>query len=125
MKSKNSFFKKAFVAFAFVLFSVNIQAQLISGVIRNADHKPLEKVIVKVAGTETQVMTDAEGKFSVMMTLGDASLEISKDGFNSEVVTITKNQQTLNVLLIPDLLSAMNKPLKIKKCRKHTLLSTL
>lgn len=122
MKPVNQRFKKSVIALFLLHFAFSTQAQTLSGIIKNADHKPLAGVSIKIPGTKTYVTSNSEGKFLLTADTETITLEIAKEGFNTELILLGKQIQKVEVLLLPDLASVMDKKIDKKKSRKHPLL---
>ncbi|GAB3758479.1 TonB-dependent receptor [Spirosoma pomorum] len=82
--------------------SVYAQDRRISGQISDGNtNEPLPGANVLVKGTQTGVVTDADGRFTLNVAPGRNTLAISAIGFIGQDVTIG-NQTTLTIALRPD-----------------------
>ncbi len=63
-------------------------ASIISGIVRGADGVPLSGASVKIKGTSAGVSTDADGRFSIDVNIGQ-TLVISYIGYEDEEIVIT------------------------------------
>jgi TonB-linked SusC/RagA family outer membrane protein len=73
---------------------------LVEGVVETSDGTPLVGASVKLKGTQTGTLTDANGHFSLRLPEGGGVLVISFVGYQSYEVNITKDQ-TLRIQLTP------------------------
>jgi TonB-linked SusC/RagA family outer membrane protein len=71
-------------------------------VIDGNDNSPLPGANVVIKGTQTGMVTDANGQFSLNVAQGRDVLTISAIGFAAQEVTIG-NRTTINVNLLPDI----------------------
>lgn len=81
--------KKLAVLFLFssaVVFAQ--QGKEVSGKITNEKQAPLSNVIVKEAGTENSVKTDAEGNFIITLLRDASSLSVENDGFQTQTIPV-------------------------------------
>ena len=74
--------------------------QTVSGLVSDSDG-PLPGATVIVQGTNNGVSTDFDGNFSIQADAGDV-LEISYVGFQTQLITISANQDSISVALISD-----------------------
>lgn len=81
-----------------------LQPITVTGTVADQDNEPLPGVYVVIEGTNTGVVTDANGKFSIQVPNADASLVFSYVGFNSETVAVA-GKSVINVTMIPDITS--------------------
>ncbi|MBN1145118.1 MAG: TonB-dependent receptor [Bacteroidales bacterium] len=81
-----------------------LQPITVNGTVADQNNEPLPGVYVVIEGTNTGVVTDANGKFSIQVPNADASLVFSYVGFNSETVPVA-GKSVINVTLIPDITS--------------------
>lgn len=65
----------------------------------------LPNVLVKVIGTDVEILTDAEGKFSKILAAGTYTFIITCEGFQDLQITdfeiVTGAMKTLNITLVP------------------------
>lgn len=79
-----------FLLFIFILsFSTN--AQSVSGIINNADGKPLSDVLIRDLVSKTHAHTDINGKFTLEQTKTDDSLQISKQGYITQKIKLSSD----------------------------------
>ncbi|MFO7370784.1 MAG: TonB-dependent receptor [Bacteroidales bacterium] len=81
-----------------------LQPITVTGTVAYQDNEPLPGVYVVIEGTNTGVVTDANGKFSIQVPNADASLVFSYVGFNSETVAVA-GKSVINITMIPDITS--------------------
>lgn len=87
--------------FAWMLFSGSTafsQTKTISGVINDESGKPVAGASVKVVQTKVGTTTNENGRFKLSLPAGNATLEISYVGFETQRIKIT-NQAELGVVL--------------------------
>lgn len=75
----------------------------ITGTISGEDGNPLPGVSILIKGTQTGVITDADGMYSITAGKGDV-LEFSFIGMLTEEVTVA-DQTIINLVLVPDVTS--------------------
>jgi TonB-linked SusC/RagA family outer membrane protein len=91
----------AFIAFLLILFSSTVHAQTkITGIVTDADAKPLRGASVLVKGAKAGTVTDESGNFSLTAARG-ASLTFSMVGYESSTVAVG-DQTNLTVMLKAD-----------------------
>jgi len=79
-----------FLLFIFILsFSTN--AQSVSGIINNADGKPLSDVLIRDLVSKTHAHTDINGKFTLEQTKTNDSLQISKQGYITQKIKLSSD----------------------------------
>ena len=92
-------------AFILVLFSTfTFAQQTVSGIVSDTQDQPISGVNVSVKGSQTQVVTDASGAYSLKFTNKDAVIVFSFTGFSTQEIRIG-NQTTINAKLIADVKS--------------------
>jgi TonB-dependent starch-binding outer membrane protein SusC len=80
----------------------NAQKFKITGVVRDATtNEPLPGVNIQIEGTQTGVITDNQGKYSIEVPNGDAVLIFSYIGYVSESIAVAGRNQ-IDVNLAPD-----------------------
>ena len=82
--------------------SVEIQQRQITGTVVDADNQPLEGVTVTVKGTSLVTTTNAEGRFSLQIPQGAATLVFTLVGFESHERALGSSN-VVNVSLSPSL----------------------
>ena len=91
--------RSLFLTFLLLVASTALMAQkTINGKVSDANGQPLAGASIQVKGTNTQTLTDAEGRFS-LNTSEDAVLQISNVGFGSMEV---KASEAANIRLQTD-----------------------
>lgn len=66
-----------------------------SGVVVSSENdEPLVGATIRVVGTKTGTVTDADGKYSVVMPAGSTQLEISFIGMVTKTITAGRNVRT-------------------------------
>ena len=89
------------------LFGIAMPALLraqtgVSGTITDQKGSPLVGVSVKVKGSEGGTMTDAGGKFSLVIPGRSATLEISSIGFKTQTVQVSESSPSVSIKLQED-----------------------
>ena len=89
------------------LFGIAVPALLraqtgVSGTITDQKGSPLVGVSVKVKGSEGGTMTDAGGKFTLMIPGRSATLEISSIGFKTQTVQVSESSPSVSIKLQDD-----------------------
>ena len=89
------------------LFGIAMPALLraqtgVSGTITDQKGSPLVGVSVKVKGSEGGTMTDAGGKFTLMIPGRSATLEISSIGFKTQTVQVSESSPSVSIKLQDD-----------------------
>jgi len=74
----------------------------VSGTITDQKGSPLVGVSVKVKGSEGGTMTDAGGKFTLMIPGRSATLEISSIGFKTQTVQVSESSPSVSIKLQDD-----------------------
>jgi hypothetical protein len=74
----------------------------VSGTITDQKGSPLVGVSVKVKGSEGGTMTDAGGKFTLMIPGRSATLEISSIGFKTQTVQVSESSPSVSIKLQED-----------------------
>ena len=83
------------------LFMTQLMAQQsVSGSVSDSDG-PLPGATIVVQGTNDGVSTDFDGNFSIQANAGDV-LEISYVGFQTQLITVSANQDNISVTLVSD-----------------------
>eukprot|EP01133_Synstelium_polycarpum_P013211 gene13211-15521_t len=96
--------KRILGLFVFLFISVFAMAQerIIKGTITGKDDGlPLPGVSVKLRGTKTGTLTNADGKYSINVPGAESVLEFSYIGFETRSITVG-SQNSVNVVLQPD-----------------------
>ncbi|HEK19961.1 MAG: SusC/RagA family TonB-linked outer membrane protein [Mucilaginibacter sp. 44-25] len=86
-----------------VLFTGHLMAQTraVTGTVTSQDDKlPIPGVSVRLKGTQTGAVTDANGKYSISVPAANSVLTFTYLGFVTKEVPATS--ATLNVILVPD-----------------------
>lgn len=89
------YLKLALMLVCFITFGTNSFAQTgnISGVVYDADNKPLENATVSVKQTKASTITDKEGKYSIKASK-DQSLVITHVNFKPQTVVVSSEGVT-------------------------------
>src|SRR6187397_3605567 len=74
------------------------QTRTVSGVIIDADGKPLSFASITIKGTKTGATADADGKFSLKNVTTGTTLVVSAVGFNDKEVSVGASDN-LNVVM--------------------------
>jgi TonB-linked SusC/RagA family outer membrane protein len=106
MKKNISLFNRLFFAsfFFLLIFHQNLsaqktQARIIEGVVSNEKGEPLQGVDVRIKNSNTGVITDASGKFSISINKSNATLVVTHTGYVDKEVGVNENSGNLNVVL--------------------------
>jgi len=94
--------KNVFKIILMTFFSLSIYAQQFSGNVTDENGIPLPGASVIVQGTNSGVVTDFDGNFSIETSMGE-TLIISFVGYASQSITVNSNS-SLNIQLTPDVL---------------------
>lgn len=93
--------KKLLFSLLAIIMSVQCFAQsgrIVKGVVTDEYNEPLPGAIVRVAGTETGVTTDANGQFALNLKDGkDAKLTVTFVGMTPQTISLTKSQKNVTV----------------------------
>ncbi|HEX2094254.1 MAG TPA: SusC/RagA family TonB-linked outer membrane protein [Longimicrobiaceae bacterium] len=81
------------------------QQRQVTGVVTGANQAPLAGAAVTISGTRRGTVTDAQGRFSLSLPGGDASLTVGLLGYTSRTVAVPASQSTVNVQLQQDILN--------------------
>ena len=93
--------KKCLTLLAFLALGLSLVAQqrTVTGVVTSAeDNEPLLQVVVQVKGTQTAVVTDADGRYSIRVADPTAVLVFSYTGYATQEITVAE-QETINVVM--------------------------
>ncbi|HWJ30145.1 MAG TPA: TonB-dependent receptor plug domain-containing protein, partial [Flavisolibacter sp.] len=91
---------KLFFLFSFLLLSAVAFSQAITGVVIDADQKPISKVTVQVKGTSRTTVTDDAGAFSINASGSDV-LVFSHVGYTAQEIPI-QGKQVVSVTMNSD-----------------------
>lgn len=91
---------KLFFLIFFLLFSFTAFSQTVTGIITDADKKPISNVTVQVKGTNRTTLTDNAGRFSVTAS-GNDVLVITYVGYITQEVPLN-GKQSVNVSMAID-----------------------
>ena len=93
--------KKCLMLLAFLALGLSLFAQqrTVTGVVTSAeDNEPLLQVVVQVKGSQTAVVTDADGRYTIRIADPNAVLVFSYTGYATQEVTVAE-QETINVVM--------------------------
>jgi TonB-linked SusC/RagA family outer membrane protein len=82
----------------------NLQPITVSGTVTDESSTPLQGVYVVVEGTNTGVITDGNGKYSIEVASNEASLVFSYVGYLSQTITVA-GKSVIDVTLTEDITS--------------------
>jgi len=85
----------------FMIFSVAMSAQTISGVVSDDTGEAIIGANVIVKGTTIGTITDLDGSYSLNLPSGSTVLEVSYLGYKSQSITI-EGRKTINVVMMTD-----------------------
>ena len=94
--------KRILAVLGLVLFSclgAVAQNRSITGVVADADNKGVVSATIKVKGVSISTITDFDGKFTVSVPAGKATLAVSSVGFISKSVDVGENENNITILL--------------------------
>lgn len=82
--------KRSFILLLSLLscFTIFAQQKVVTGTVKDADGKPVEAVTVGIKGTNTNVVTNANGAFSITVPSNQSVLKISSTGFNYAEINV-------------------------------------
>ena len=100
LKEYNSYIRNGLILFMTLFMTQLMAQQSVSGLVSDSDG-PLPGATVVVQGTTNGVSTDFDGNFSIQANEGDI-LEISYVGFQTQLITISANQDSISVALVSD-----------------------
>lgn len=95
---------KRYLVLLLILFSgltLFAQQKTVTGTVRDTDGKPLEAVTVGIKGTNTNVVTNANGDFSITVPSNITVLKFSSTGFNYAEINVG-NKTRFSVTLEKD-----------------------
>src|SRR5688572_22590189 len=95
------FFMISMIAFSIMSYAQGIT---VSGTIADDTGQPAPGVNVIEKGTASGTASDAQGKYSVTVTAGNATLVFSFIGYKTQEVSV-ENRSVINVTLTPDITS--------------------
>ena len=95
-----NFFKKGLLLILVFLGSQVMGQQTVNGTVSDPDG-PLPGATVIVQGSDNGVTTDFDGNFSIQANEGDV-LELSYVGFQTQLITISANQEAISAVLQGD-----------------------
>lgn len=75
------------------------QNRSVSGVVTDADNKPVGAATVKVKGKPTSTVTNANGSFTISVPAGDVILEVSSVGYGLTTITVAEGSNSANISL--------------------------
>ncbi|UFH34301.1 SusC/RagA family TonB-linked outer membrane protein [Flavobacterium acetivorans] len=75
------------------------QNRSITGVVADADNKGIVSATIKVKGISISTVTDFDGKFTVSVPSGKATLAVSSIGFISKSVDVAANENNITIVL--------------------------
>jgi TonB-linked SusC/RagA family outer membrane protein len=81
------------------------QQRTITGTVTGPDQGPVAGAAVRITGSQRGVSTNADGRYSISVPAGDASLTYALLGYSSRVVTVPAGQSTMDVRLAQDVLN--------------------
>jgi TonB-linked SusC/RagA family outer membrane protein len=87
--------------FSIGVLSANAQQFTVTGITSDESGEILSGVTVAVKGTNTGIVSDVYGKYSITVSDRDAVLVFSYVGYNQQEITVG-SQTVINVQLIPD-----------------------
>ena len=79
-----------------------VAVRTVTGTVTEESGSGLPGVSVVLKGTQTGANTDAQGKFSINVPDGPATLVLSYVGFLSQEVEVSAGQTTVSITLLPD-----------------------
>ena len=94
--------KRILAVLGLVLFSclgAVAQNRSITGVVADADNKGVVSATIKVKGVSISTVTDFDGKFTLSVPAGKATLAVSSVGFISKAVDVAANESNVTIIL--------------------------
>ncbi len=105
-KTPGTCFRKKYFAFlCLVLMNLTLYAQniTVSGVVSDGNtNESLPGVNIVIKGTQTGVVTDMDGNYSITVNSPDAILMFSSVGYVAEEIAV-RGRSVIDVLLVPDI----------------------
>lgn len=101
MRTKFSYYKKYVLVMALLLCSGLMSAQKgnsVSGIVKDAAGEPLIGVSVHEAGTSNGVITDLDGKYTLVLKKDKSSLQFSYIGYTPQTVSVNNRNNFIVVL---------------------------
>lgn len=95
--------KRILAVLGLVVFSclgAAAQNRSITGVVTDADKKGVISATIKVKGASISTVTDFDGKFTVSVPSGKATLAVSSVGFVSKSVDVAGNENNITIVLV-------------------------
>jgi TonB-linked SusC/RagA family outer membrane protein len=121
---KQKLMKQILLVIALVLlgsFGAIAQNRPVSGVVMDTENKAISSATIKVKGKSISVITDAEGKFEMMVPAGEVTLSISSIGYMSKAVKVASDDSKISVALaqsVENLKDVVVTSFGVKKQRK-------
>jgi hypothetical protein len=93
--------KSIFTAFIFLLFSLNLQGQILKGTIKNQAGEPLAYSTVFIRELKQGTTSNTKGNYEIHLPEGKYTVVFQSLGFAPEIkeITLGKNVVTLNITL--------------------------
>jgi TonB-linked SusC/RagA family outer membrane protein len=78
------------------------QNRTLSGVVSDENQEPVIGASVAIPGTSIGTATDINGKFQLSVPSNQLSIKVTYLGYQAQTVTLSANQSTVNIQLVPE-----------------------
>ena len=90
----------SFACFFLAFVSVSYAQNTVDGTVVDGDNQPIIGASVMLEGTSQGTITDLDGKFSIDIPDGGATLNISFIGYKNVALEVNGDQQMLDAIVI-------------------------
>src|SRR6185312_5808541 len=90
---------KVFLLFTLIANIVSAQTRQLNGVVTDDLNKGVPSATVKVKGNKAQGLTNADGKFTLSVPLGDIVLQVSSIGFAPKEVPVAATDNDISITM--------------------------
>ncbi|MNS13990.1 TonB-dependent Receptor Plug Domain protein [compost metagenome] len=82
-------------------FGAAAQNRSLSGVVTDTENKAVISATIKVKGKSISMISDADGKFAMLVPAGDITLTVSSIGYVSKAVEVAAGDSEVSIVLTP------------------------
>lgn len=82
-------------------FGAAAQNRSLSGVVTDTENKAVISATIKVKGKSISMISDADGKFAMLVPAGDITLTVSSIGYVSKAVEVAAGDSEISIVLTP------------------------